>query len=114
MCTYLGMFTYLGIVVWIKVLQTGKYLYQTFCHFMSLHYISIPCYTIKYKLFSAAQWSMRIQLHPHTHHIVTPGFVDRPRWSDCTAGQMDGEAGWWTTSKNIGLTLLARVMGVSR
>ena len=44
-----------------------------------------------------------LQLHPHTHHIVTPGFVDRPRRSDCTAGQMDGEAGWWTTSGNIGL-----------
>ena len=42
-------------------------------------------------------------LHPHTHHIVAPGFVDRPRRSDCTAGQMDGEAGWWTTSGNIGL-----------
>ena len=39
--------------------------------------------------------------HPHTHHIVAPGFVDRPRRSDCTAGQMDGEAGWWTTSGNI-------------
>ena len=60
MCTYLGMFTYLGIVVWIKVLQTGKSLHQTFCHFMVLHYISIPCYTIKYKLFSATKWSMRI------------------------------------------------------
>ena len=35
------------------------------------------------------------QLHPHTHHIVTPGFVDRPRWCDCIAGQMDREAGWW-------------------
>ena len=44
-----------------------------------------------------------LQLHPHTHHIVAPGFVDRPRRSDCTAGQMDGEAGWWTTSGNIGL-----------
>ena len=40
-----------------------------------------------------------IQLHPHTYHIVTLGSVDRPRRSDCTAGQMDGEAGWWTTSK---------------
>ena len=50
----------------------------------------------------------------HTHHIVTPGFVDRPRRSDCTAGQMDGEAGWWTTSGNIGLPPLARVMGVGR
>ena len=41
--------------------------------------------------------------HPRTHHIVTPGFVDRPCRSDCTAGQMDGEAGWWTTNGNIGL-----------
>ena len=48
------------------------------------------------------------------HHIVTPGFVDRPRRSDCTAGQMDGEAGWWTTSGNIGLPPLARVMRVGR
>ena len=48
------------------------------------------------------------------HHIVAPGFVDRPRRSDCTAGQMDGEAGWWTTIWNIGLPPLARVMGVGR
>ena len=41
-------------------------------------------------------------LHLHMHHIVTPGFMDRPRRSDCTASQMDGEAGWWTTSGNIG------------
>ena len=27
---------------------------------------------------------------------------------------MDGEAGWWTTSGNIGLPPLARVMGVGR
>ena len=27
---------------------------------------------------------------------------------------MDGEAGWWTTSGNIGLLPLARVMGVGR
>ena len=27
---------------------------------------------------------------------------------------MDGEAGWWTTSGNIGLPQLARVMGVGR
>ena len=40
--------------------------------------------------------------------------MDRPRRSDCTAGQMDGEAGWWTTSENIGLPPLARVMGVGR
>ena len=55
-----------------------------------------------------------LQLHPHTHHIVTPGFVDRPRRSDCAAGRMDGEAGWWTTCGNIGLPPLARVMGVGR
>ena len=30
-----------------------------------------------------------LQLHPHTHHAVIPGFVDRPRWSDGAAGQMD-------------------------
>ena len=55
-----------------------------------------------------------LQLLPHTHHIVTPGFVDRPRRSDCTAGQMDGEASWCTTCGNIGLPPLARVMGVGR
>ena len=27
---------------------------------------------------------------------------------------MDGEAGWWSTSGNIGLPPLARVMGVGR
>ena len=53
-------------------------------------------------------------MSPHTHHIVAPGFVERPRRSDCTAGQMDGEAGWWTTSGNIGLPPLARAMGVGR
>ena len=44
----------------------------------------------------------------------TPGLVDRPRRSDFTASHMDGEAGWWTTSGNIGLPPLARVMGVGR
>ena len=41
----------------------------------------------------------------HTHHLFncTPEFVDRPRRSDCTAGQTDGEAGWWTTSSKIRL-----------
>ena len=51
----------------------------------------------------------------HIRTTLSPlGFVDRPRQSDCTAGQMDGEAGWWTTSGNIGLAPLARVMGVGR
>ena len=35
--------------------------------------------------------------------LSPPGFVDRPHRSDCTAGQMDGEAGWWTTSRKISL-----------
>ena len=48
------------------------------------------------------------------HRIVTPGFVDRPRRGDCTAGQMNGEADWWITSGNIRLSPLARVMGVGR
>ena len=55
-----------------------------------------------------------LQLHPHTHHIITPGFVDRPRRSDCTAGKMDLEDGWMTTSGKIGIPPLARVMGVGR
>ena len=61
----------------------------------------------------------------HTTHIISstaptyaphyhPGFVDRPRRRDCTAGKMDGEAGWWTTNGNIRLPPLARVMGVGR
>ena len=33
-------------------------------------------------------------IHPHTHHIVTPGFVDTHRRSDFTADQMDEDAGW--------------------
>ena len=33
---------------------------------------------------------------------------------DCTAVQMDEEAGWWATSGYIGLPPLARVMGVGR
>ena len=48
------------------------------------------------------------------HHVVTPGFVDRPRWSDGNAGQMEGEAGWWITCGKIGLPPLARVKGVGR
>ena len=35
--------------------------------------------------------------------------MDIPRWSNCTAGQMDGKADWWTTSGKIGLSPLTRV-----
>ena len=46
--------------------------------------------------------------HTHdTHHLFNCTHI-------CTAGHMDGEAGWWTTSRNIGLPPLARVMGVGR
>ena len=31
-----------------------------------------------------------LHLHPHTHHIVTPGFVDRPHMDGGAAGQMEG------------------------
>ena len=44
-----------------------------------------------------------LQLHSHAHHTVTPGFVDRPRWSDGVAGEMERYAGWWTKSGMIGL-----------
>ena len=40
--------------------------------------------------------------------------MDRPHWSDGTAGQMDGEAGWLTTIGKIGLYPLARVKRVGR
>ena len=55
-----------------------------------------------------------LQLQPHTHHTVTPGFVDRPRWSDGAAGQMERYAGWWTKSGMIGLPPQTRVKGVGR
>ena len=35
------------------------------------------------------------------HHVVIHVFMDITRSSDSTAGQMDGEAGWWSTSGNI-------------
>ena len=40
----------------------------------------------------------------HTHHTVTPGFVDSPCWSDGVAGQMESYAGWWTKSGMSGHT----------
>ena len=48
------------------------------------------------------------------YHIVTHRCVDGPRRGDCTAGQMDGEAGWWTASGKIGFPQLARTMEVAR
>ena len=36
--------------------------------------------------------TLTLPIHDHLqlHYIVTPGFVDRPRWSDGAAGQMEG------------------------
>ena len=61
----------------------------------------------------------------HTTHIISstaptyaphcnPWIYGQTRRSDCTAGQMDGEVGWWTTSGKIGLPPLARVTEVGR
>ena len=50
-----------------------------------------------------------IHLHPHTHHVVTHGYVDKPCRNDGTAGLMDREVGWWTTSGKIGLPPLVWV-----
>ena len=40
----------------------------------------------------------------HTHLIkctnTSTTLLSQDLWSDCTAGQMDGETGWWTTSGN--------------
>ena len=40
------------------------------------------------------------------HHTVAPGFVDRSRWSDGAAGQMERYAGWWTKNGMIKLPSL--------
>ena len=40
--------------------------------------------------------------------------MNRPRRSDGTASHMDGEAGWWTTSRKIGPPPLARAKGMGR
>ena len=53
--------------------STPKYIYH--------HYA--PSVTLTHTRHTSS-----LQLHPHTHHVVTPVFVDRPRWSDGAAGQM--------------------------
>ena len=58
--------------------------------------------------------NLDLKLNNTALYYKTPGCVDRSRRGDCTAGQMDGEVVWWTTSGNIGLAPLARVMGVGR
>ena len=40
--------------------------------------------------------------------------MDKARWREGTAGQMDGEAGQWTTIGQIGLSPLARIKEVGR
>ena len=39
-----------------------------------------------------------LQLHPHTHHIVIPGFVDRPRWERGSCW-LDGGISWLVDQK---------------
>ena len=40
-------------------------------------------------------------MKPALEYAGAPGFVDRPQRIGGTDGQMDGEAGWWTTSGKI-------------
>ena len=61
-----------------------------------LHHHYIPFVTL-------TQHTSFLQLHLSTHYVVTSGFVDRLRWGNGYAGQMDGEAGWWTASGEMGL-----------
>ena len=61
-------------------------------------------------------------IHTHdTHHLfncthIRTTLSPLDLWTDPAGvtAQMDGEAGWWTTSGNIGLPPLARAMGVGR
>ena len=55
-----------------------------------------------------------LQLQPHTHHSVTPEFVNRPCWSDGAVGQMERYAGWWTKCGMIGIPPQTRIKGVGR
>ena len=66
------------------------------------------------RLTAMLVWAMDEVSAGHVTGTRGSGIVDRPRRSDCTAGQMYGEAGWWTTSGNNGLLPLAKVMGVGR
>ena len=51
---------------------------HTYTKSTPIHHHYAPSATLTHKT--------ALQLHPHTHHTVTPGFVDRPRWSDGVAG----------------------------
>ena len=63
------------------------------------HYTPFVTHTHTKPLYNTPiQHTSSLQLHPHTHHVVTLVFVDIFRRSDCSAGQMDGESGWWTTT----------------
>ena len=54
---------------------------------------STPNHIHHHYALSHTRHTSSLQLHPHTHHFGTPGFVDRPRRCDYTAGQMNEEAG---------------------
>ena len=73
-----------------------------------IHHHYVPSVTLTY---TAHIISLTAPTHaPHGHSWIC-GQTSR---TDCAAGKMDGEAGWWTTSGNIGLPPLAMVIGVSR
>ena len=76
--------------------STPKHIHYHYAPFVTL------TYTTHHHLFNC------------THIRTTLSPLDL--WTDPAGvtAQMDGEAGWWTTSGNIGLPPLARVKGVCR
>ena len=50
----------------------------------------------------------------HIRTTLSPQDLWTDPRSDCTASQMDGEAGWWTTRGNIGPSPTSKGHGVGR
>ena len=73
-----------------------------------IHYHYAPSVTLTYTIHITS--STAPTYAPHCY----PWILDKPYRSDCTAGHVDGEAGWCTTRGNIVLPPLARGMGVGR
>ena len=57
------------------------------------------------------QHTPSLQLRLHTHHVITPRFVDRPLQSNGNAGQMDRDPTWWTTRGKIELPRTSKGLG---
>ena len=63
---------------------------------------NLPSSNLLHKVDAKTHPSPLVTSTQDTHHLFNwhcRPWMDRPRRSDCTAGQMDGEAGWWTTSR---------------